>query len=55
MQLVLLIDEPLDDPFGDETDHAKGKTKKNDKGTKFSSFRLPSQLPNDEQHVEHER
>ena len=45
------VDEPLDDAFGHKTQHAKRQAQKNNKGAKFSSFRFPCQLANDEKQL----
>lgn len=47
-------EDPLDQPFGQKTDHSECQSQKNHKGTQFSCFGFPGQLTNDEQHVEHE-
>ena len=43
--------DPLDDRFGDKTEHAERQYEEQDKGTKTSRLRFLRQVPDDEQHV----
>lgn len=46
--------ERLNNVLGNKAKHAKAQTQEDDEGAKLPGLGLPRQLPNNEQHVEHE-